>query len=526
MCVCVCVCVRVCVRVCVCVCMCVCVYVCIIRMCNDLAITTVITVFPASIGSTSGKEFYVTFFGNYDSEATYYLHVTTPERQPVPFIINAPGTGYSANGTVRYGEVATFTFEASEYELMNTTDRGKAIIVKSEADRELTVYGSNLRFGSCDSFLSLPKEPKQGHSVYKYIVASYFTALSDTESSVAIIAQYNDTLLSITPRVDTTIGTTFTPAGATTNISLQEAETLLIASTNDLTGLTVVSNKPLAVLSGHECATVPSSALFCDSLVEQIPPVSSWGRQFATAPLKGRLGYDVFRVLASESYTVVEINCNSRNAIDTTEEIFSSSYNYRLNEGSFVEFNVPSDQYCFIQGSANILVLQYATGYTTDLGAGDPSMIIVPAITQYCNQYSLPTVQPSDGSTMFTHYMNILVPAHFYQLEHIFLNNQPLSGYGLTFTVIKQDGDPQVYAAQVDLTEGVHTLYHTNPAATLGVIMYGLGSVNSYGHPGGLQLSQGVVHVNSMWFAVYVTYWVFIYQLHCLPLHLITKHGS
>ena len=412
--------------------------------------------------------------------ATYYLYVTTPKRQPISFTINAPGTGYSANGTVRYGEVANYTFDPSEYELMNTTDRGKAIIVRSEADGELTVYGGNLRFDSSDSFLSLPKQPEHEQTTYKYIAASYISSRSDRESSIAIIAQYCDTLLSITPRVNITIGTTFTPAGATTNISLQEAETLLIASTNDLTGLTAVSNKPLAVLSGHECTRVPSSLIGCDHLVEHIPPVSSWGRQFATAPLKGRQSYDVFRVLASENSTTVVVNCTSSSAENPTNT-------YQLSEGRFVEFNVMSNQYCFIQGSANILVLQYGAAFRTDGVTGDPSMIIVPAITQYCNQYSLPTF-PSIRSPLY--YMNVLIPAPFYQLDQIILNNQSLNGYNLTFTVIEQDGIPRVYAAQVDLTEGVHTLYHTNPAATLGVIMYSFADYNSYGHPGGLQLTR------------------------------------
>ena len=425
------------------------------------------------------------FFGNING-ANYYLYVTTPKRQPVSFTINAPGTGYSANGTVRYGEVANYTFNSSEYELMNTTDRRKAIIIRSEADGELTVYGGNLRFDSSDSFLSLPKQSEQEQSTYKYIVASYNSTITGHESSVAIIAQYCDTLLSITPRVDTTIGTTFTPAEATTNISLQEAETLFIATTNDLTGLTVVSNKPLAVLSGHSCTNVPSPLPGCDHLVEHIPPVSSWGRQFATAPLKGRQSYDVFRVLASENSTTVVVKCTSSNAVNPE----NPTNTYQLSEGRFVEFNVMSNQYCFIQGGANILVLQYATAFNADGITGDPSMIIVPAITQYCNHYSLPTIQPSDRSFNFTHHKNILIPAPFYQLDQIILNNQSLNSYNLNFTVIKQDGDPQVYAARVDLTEGVHTLYHTNPAATLGVIMYGFGDYNSYGHPGGLQLTR------------------------------------
>ena len=439
-------------------------------------------IFSAPTGVTSGKEFYVAFFRNFNLEATYYLYVTTSERQPVSFTISAPGTGYSANGAVEYGEVATYTFNASEYELSSTSDRGKAIIVRAESDGELTVYGGNLQNLTSDSFLSLPKQPDEGQSTYKYIAASYGAG------TAVVIAQYNETLLSITPKLDTVIGTTLTPAGMTTNVVLQEAETFLIESNDVLTGLTVVSNKPLAVISGHVCTNVPTTIGFCDHLVEQVPPVSSWGRQFATAPLKGRQAYNVFRILASENSTLAVVNCTSRNTTDQN----SITNTYQLGEGSFVEFNVPSDQYCFIQGSANILVLQYSIGRGFD-GTGDPSMIIVPAITQYCNQYSLPTIQSSDGRYNFTHYMNLLIPRAFYQLDQIFLNNQPLNSYSLTFTTIQQDGDPLVYAAQVDLTEGVHTLYHTNPAATLGVVMYGLVFGHSYGHPGGLQLTQSAV---------------------------------
>ena len=119
-------------------------------------------------------------------------------------------------------------------------------------------------------------------------------------------------------------------------------------------------------------------------------------------------------------------------------------------------------------------------------------MIIVPAVSQYCKHYSLPTFQPDDNSFTFTHYMNIFIPARYYQPEQIFFDNQQLSSTNLTFTAIQQSGTPQVYAAQVDLTEGVHTIHHADVEATLGVIMYGFGHANAYGHPGGLCLTEGM----------------------------------
>ena len=417
------------------------------------------------------------------------VYVTTTEKFPVPFNITVPGTGFTHGGEVRYGEAEEFTFENS-YALGSSREKGKVITIQTRSDEKLFVYGGNFYMYSSDTFLALPKQEDVQHMSYKYIAASYYPSLPQYNSSIAIIAQYNDTQLSLKPKMDTIIGGILTLSGATTNILLQEGETFLISSWDDLTGLLVASNNPLAIMSGHGCANVRTSDLYCDHLVEQIPPVSSWGRRFATSPLKGRLAYDVFRILASENLTTVVVNCTLSTDQPT---LYNATGTYMINEGSFVEFRASSSQYCLIEGSENILVLQYSVGGDTGPANGDPTMIIVPAVTQYCNDFSLPTLKPSDNSFTFTHYMNIFIPEQWYQPDQVFLDNQLLSSYRLNFTALTQDGVPKVYTAQVDLTEGVHTLRHADAEATLGVIMYGFAVSNSYGHPGGLILTQGVL---------------------------------
>ena len=442
-------------------------------------------------GTTKGTEYSLAFLQNAGRPTHISIYVTTPENWSVPFDITASVMDYSASGVVRYGEVVNFTFESSNYILRNAHEKGKVVTVGTESDGKLIVYGGNLRRGTTDTFLALPKQHDLPQIPYKYIAASYFSALTWYNSSIAIIAQYSGTQLSITPKMDTTIGATRTLSGATTNISLKKGDTFFVQSSDDLTGLLVVSNRPIAMLSGHECTNVPTNVTACDHLVEQIPSVSTWGQKFATAPLKGRLAYDVFRILASENLTTVVVNCTLSTDQPT---LYNATGTYMINEGSFVEFRVSSSQYCLIEGSHNILVLQYSVGYLADSTTGDPTMIIVPAVSQYCNDYSLPTIQPDDNSFTFTHYMNIFIPAQWYQTDQIFLDNRLLSSYHLDLRAIEQDGVPQVYAAQVNLTEGVHTLHHADAEATLGVIMYGFATHNSYGHPGGLCLTQGVLY--------------------------------
>ena len=232
-----------------------------------------------------------------------------------------------------------FEFDSSNYTLRSTRERGKVITIRTESNGKLFVYGGNLHRGGSDTFLVIPKQEYEQQNPYKYIAVSYFSRHSEYNSSVAIIAQYNDTQLSISSKVDIIIDDTLTLTGATTNIILQEGETFLVQSLNDLTGLLVASNNPLAMMSGHECTNVPNSEYACDHLVEQIPPVSSWGRKFATAPLKGRQAYDVFRILASENLTMVEVNC-TLSADQPT--LYNTTSTYMINEGNFVEFNVSS----------------------------------------------------------------------------------------------------------------------------------------------------------------------------------------
>ena len=164
------------------------------------------------------------------------------------------------------------------------------------------------------------------------------------------------------------------------------------------------------MLSGHKCTNVPTSVQSCAHLVEQIPPASSWGRRFATAPLKGRLVYDVFRILASENLTTVVVNCT----LSTDHPILcNTTSTYMLNEGRFVEYRASSSQYFFIEGIGNILVLQYSVGGRAEPAEGNPAMIIVPAIKQYCNSIpchlsnTMITISPSPTTWIYSNLHSI-----------------------------------------------------------------------------------------------------------------------
>ena len=76
---------------------------------------------------------------------------------------------------------------------------------------------------------------------------------------------------------------------------------------NDLTGTSIVSNKPLTVISGHECGNVPDNVQYCEHLTEQIPATVNCGQQFLLTSYGGR-PVQYYKVIAAEGKTTYVVN--------------------------------------------------------------------------------------------------------------------------------------------------------------------------------------------------------------------------
>ena len=409
------------------------------------------------------------------------LYITTPESVPVTFTVSISGNNYFYRGIVDPGGVREFAFNGTDYALRNTTDRSKGIIIKAENEKQVFVYGAQDIRSTTDSFLALPPHDL-GVTSYTYVAAmihtvdtiSYEGGEVDIHSLVGIVSVENDTVLTITPTHNVTIGTETVEAGNSIDVTLARAETLLIAFVGDLTGTKVTSNRPISFFCSDQCTNVPRSVWACDQIVEQLPPVEAWGRQFATAPLKTR-SFDVFRIVASANSTTVIVSC------------IHHACAFDLNEGGYTDVQVSSTDFCWIEADKRILLLQFSVGTTVDSMPGDPFMALVPAVSHYTNTFTLPIVNSSLND--FTHYLNIIIPAEHYQPDQIFLDGQSLQSLALEFVAIVHNGETVAYGTQLEVNATTHTLIHGNSTGVIGVVSYGFASSVSYGHIGGMQLA-------------------------------------
>ena len=398
---------------------------------------------------SSANEFFVGFTTN-PNPPTLHLFVTTAESIPVRFVVTA--SGFSFTG-MAMDSSTTVVDLPSTLQVASTSERSKGIHIKAEGERKIVVYGLMYHEFITDAYLALPCS-NLAVDEYEYYSITYPSP--NWRSHVLLVGCEDNTVI-------TTPSTTFI---------LNRLETYLITST-DSTGMRITSTNPVSFFSNQECTNIPTNASACDHLTEQIPPASTWGNSFFAASLLGRNSGEIFRVLASGDSTTVIVNCTTFTQVQT----------YTLSTaGNWQEFMIRPLSFCNIESTAPVLLMQFGLGNSID-GVGDPFMSMIPPVEQYSNRYVL-NVLPEFS----TNYISIYVAAKYYQPDRIFVDS--LSQEGTTWTAVYCSNDVLCgYIARVALTPGEHRLFHQDSNAKIGVSAYGFNPFNSYGYPGGLELT-------------------------------------
>ena len=191
-------------------------------------------------------------------------------------------------------------------------------------EQSLSVLIMNFRYGSLGNYLALPSYDCF-IARYQYYAVSTSSELPLMRSEMLLIGNANNTVITVTPSVNVSMpsdaqdpninGPLITIAnGMTHTIVLHEFDTLLVKavdSYSDLTGTKVVSDKPLTVISGHECGNDPSYGKYCDHISVQIPPTVTWGQQFLLTPFGNRTAGQYYKMIAGRRNVTVKQNCVS-----------------------------------------------------------------------------------------------------------------------------------------------------------------------------------------------------------------------
>lgn len=331
------------------------------------------------------------------------------------------------------------------------------IAVKITSDFPINAYGLNRRKLTTDTFLGLPIDVLGT----EYLAIGYDKSIQLT-SQFAIVATEDSTVVEIIPSVITAKGK---KGNQSFKILLNAGDVYQVSSSpsikskqqSDLTGSYVKSNKKIAFFSGHQCAYVPSNLHACNHLVEQIPPINSWGTHYYIGKQRKRSSY-TYRVLASE---------------DSTKIFEDYKLLKTLMKGEYLESN--SAQNIQLTSSHPVLVAQYSQGFRNGDSIGDPMMLLISPTQQFLTKYRFAT--PVEGQ--WEHYVNVVIPTK--SIPSIKLDGKPIPKKKFV-----PFGTSRYSIAYLKVTFGTHELTADAP---FGMSSYGFGygknSFDAYGNIGG-----------------------------------------
>ncbi len=342
----------------------------------------------------------------------------------------------------------------------------KGIHVVSE--EEITIYGMSLLDYSTDGYLALPLDIlSTNYMVMSYPHMTWKSSLSISTtlaSQFAVVSPYDNVTVTITPSCKTASGI---EAGESFEVVLNKGEAYQVQAyydqdpIYDLTGSVVQSTLPVAVFSGSAAASVPADVSASDHLIEQLPPISTWGNNFIAYPLEGRQNGDTWRIISATDSNLISFN---NSIIDTLN--FGDYYETILEEPAYINSTEP------------VMVMQYANGDSYDPGLyqnGDPFMMLIPPVEQFMNSYTFST--PEDRFTY--HYLSIIVPEEgvgAITLDDVLLSED-------VFDTIENSG---YCAVGLAIEEGTHSI--SSDLSDFGIYSYGFARYESYGCAGGLSL--------------------------------------
>ncbi|XP_019863506.1 PREDICTED: uncharacterized protein LOC109592514, partial [Amphimedon queenslandica] len=195
----------------------------------------------------------------------------------------------------------------------------------------------------------------------------------------------NNTVISIIPTVDLFIpidvqkngsDDILVTKGNSHTITLHEGQTLLLGKGNgsDISGTHFISNKPLTVITGHQCGSTPYliEMPYCHRMQLQVPPTITWGKRFILTnfinPNFDSTYSSIVKTVTSQANTSVTIYCDGT----------SNTTRYFTN-GAIGTYQYNITKYCSVEADYPIFIVLFPHLYFYYF----PTMVLIPPMEQY-----------------------------------------------------------------------------------------------------------------------------------------------
>ena len=275
---------------------------------------------------------------------------------------------------------------------------------------------------------------------------------------------------------------------------------------DDLTGSSITSDNPVAVVSACQCASVTIDHGGCDYLVEQMPPVESLGVEYILATFPGRINGYVYRVIGTSPQA-------------THVELSNDDLQIKLQPGDFYEVNVVAENEVIkVTSDQPVLVVQYMKGFNgpeNDI-TGDPSMVIVPPVQMFGKDVAFALFEVTSDDT-WEYYISATINCD--ALQELAMDDQYMSDWD---KISSSDGKICVSRGPVN-PDSVHIVWHSNPTANFFVMVTAQRKSVSYAYPAGYNLEgMSIIKSTSTVLRNYLI--LFTFLSHFLKVYVVHNH--
>ncbi|XP_015265734.1 PREDICTED: IgGFc-binding protein-like [Gekko japonicus] len=334
-----------------------------------------------------------------------------------------------------------------EAEMVGTGLFDSTVIVR--ADKDISVHSVNSKPTSVDTTIVYPVTSL---GTEYYIVTP--TVGTDRYREFAIIAWDEPTSVDIHLKGTVTFQRKKYFHGDKISIALSPYQAVQLQSEVDVSGTKIVSQKPVAVYSGHTCV---SRQVSCDHVSEQLLPVSSWGTDFIVPSLPFDTEYDI-----------VYVSTSQKTQVDT--QIGASKSNRDLTAARAHLYGIQGSTAMSLSANSGIQVTFFSDGGTHGSLHYDPFFMAIPPVSSYCQAYNI------YGYDHFENYALIIAKSS--ETSGITLDKRPLRN-------LHWNPVPGTEFSWASHSLGhrytVHVVEH--PTSLFGLLSVGVGNGKAYGSP-------------------------------------------
>ena len=409
-----------------------------------------------------------------------------------------------------------FPLEPNTYTMFSIPPDDFSLSKLTTSSDKCGVIGFNEEPLSVDAFSVQPFHKRGG----TFIAASVTTTNSyqgQLESIILVIAGQSSVAVTVRPTVD---GTADVKGNVTSfqkdeilHFVLNLKEVLRIVSWDDLSGTRIESNKGVTVYSGHECGFPQGEGIECDHMVEQMPSVETWGTEYVTSPLLTRRASYSIKILSAHNDTLVSIKCIDLTTVEPMieeEKLFKSGNSYTL--------LLNPTQFCHIQSTRPVLVVQYSTSRMKSEPIGGPFMAVVPDAQKLLGNISFLSIDTEIHR--FHHFASFVFKNSSEPLHSFSLDGAPKDA---VYDELDFGADIGTFVSVRMSVEysGLHVINHDNFGQIFSFLAYGFGKEFSYGYSLGFEKGKSMYAPSMFLFLIKLIYPKYYTPCDCILFFLL-----